>query len=104
MWQSAPIPFVLPEFHMRIVESDPEYRTILVPNEKVDPVIGGHFERGVWRGHVWANGCDVERGPVDLEKVKDAPRTTITGTLRKFHSHVLKPRPATKKPRQGRGF
>jgi len=42
LWHGTPIPFELPELPMRLVQSDPEYRAVIV-SENVDrgPILGG---------------------------------------------------------------
>ena len=87
LWGGTPIPFALPELPSRIVDSDPEYRAIVVPNVERGPVLGGRFDKGVWRGHIRTNGCEEDLNPTPLQKVKEAIRESIDGILARFHGY-----------------
>lgn len=87
LWLGTPIPFVLPELPKRLVQSDPEYRAVVIPNGNTGPVIGGYFDKGVWRGHIRSNGCEEALNPTGIEQVEDALRAIIDSTLERFHGY-----------------
>lgn len=83
MWGGAVIPFNLPELKKRRLISDPEYLAV-VTKQDGQPDLGGKFDRGEWRGHVYSNGCPESENPTSIEEVRTALHDTIVSIIQRF--------------------
>jgi hypothetical protein len=86
-WNGSSVPFALPKFEKRRLASDDEYKAVVgVPNKDhfVDYEMGGVFNGGEWRGHLYSNGIEETQNPTTINRVQTGLVEYITAHLDKF--------------------
>lgn len=83
-WRGKQIPFHLPELEKRLIRSDDEYVAVVFDKQTNDPTLGGQFNDGEWRGHIYSNGCPESVNPITIYQVREALTLTITQTINLF--------------------
>ncbi|MDU0583504.1 hypothetical protein [Pseudomonas aeruginosa] len=76
-----PIVFPMPKLSSRAMRSDPEYQVAWLSVHTEKHEMGGILREGVWRGHLYSNGCTESQNPTSLETVEKALRDTLRPLL-----------------------
>jgi hypothetical protein len=83
-YSDIPIPFSLPDLPKRHILSDKGFRAVVLKDGGAQ--LGGQLVNGVWRGHVYSNGCAESENPTSLQTVRKALKRAVLETLRRFDS------------------